>query len=263
MSRYQTKRRLLRPLTALRKRRVARRGPYNEAVFEALDYRPALLDFRAAAQRRPDLLVDVELPAGAVVLDVGAYEGHWSTRVLAHAERHGQTDLHIHAFEPDPSSVELFRRALGADRRVALHPFGLGGRDRTEMLAVGGAGSSVFVAPDAPGFHGAEAVELRDVDGVLRSLGIERIDLVKVNIEGGEYELFDRFHDTGWLGRTGTVFVQFHEFAPDAYRARRRVRRALEHTHRCTWSHTWVFERWDPTQPALDARPGGGKDPRS
>jgi FkbM family methyltransferase len=246
VNRYQTKRRLLRPLTAWRRRRVARLGPYNEAVFRALDFRPTLLRFRAAAQRQPDLLVDVDLPAGAVVLDVGAYEGQWSTRVLAHAEAAGSSDLRIHAFEPDPGSVALFRSALGDDPRVVLHPFGLGGRDRTETLTVGGAGSSLFVDPDTPGFHGVAQVELRDVDAVLRSLQVDRVDLVKVNIEGGEYELFDRLDATGWLARTGTVFVQFHEFAPNAYRARRRVRRALRRTHDCTWNHTWVFERWDP-----------------
>ena len=241
---------------------MATLGPYNEAVFEALDYRPALVRFRAAAQEQPDLLVDVDLPAGGVALDVGGFEGQWSTRVLERADRRGPGDLRVHAFEPDPSSVELFRHALGHDPRVVLHPFGLGGHDRTVTLAVGGAGSSVFVDPNAPGFHGAAEVELRDVDAVLQSLDVERIDLIKVNIEGGEYELFDRLQETGWLGRTGTVFVQFHEFAPDAYRARRRVRRHLERTHRCTWSHPWVFERWDPKVPApLDPPSATGQDP--
>jgi hypothetical protein len=42
------------------------------------------------------------------------------------------------------------------------------------------------------------------------------------------------------------VIVQFHEFAPGAYRGRRRNRRALAETHRCTWSYPWVYERWDP-----------------
>ena len=65
-------------------------------------------------------------------------------------------------------------------------------------------------------------------------------------IEGGEYELIDRLHESGWLPRTGVVIVQFHEFTPDAHRARRRNRARLARTHTCVWNYPWVFERWDP-----------------
>ena len=135
---------------------------------------------------------------------------------------------------------------MDADSRVQLHPFGLAGRDRIESMAVGGPGSSVFGDPTSPAFFGSTEIELRDVDAVLASVGADRIDLMKINIEGGEFELLDRLHETGWLGRSGPVIIQFHEFAPDAHRARRRNRRQLAETHRCTWNYAWVYERWDP-----------------
>lgn len=202
--------------------------------------------FFLATADNPDILIDVELPEGAVVLDVGAYIGEWSERVLQRADARGPRDLRVHAFEPEPSSVKQLRKGIGQDPRVQLHPFGLGGHDRLELLTIDGPGSSVYGDPATPGVLGATEVELRDADAVLSSQAVDRIDLVKINIEGGEYELLDRLHDAGWLGRMGTVIVQFHEFAPDAYRARRRNRRWLAETHRCTWSYTWVYERWDP-----------------
>jgi len=180
------------------------------------------------------------------VLDVGAYEGKWSARVLARADAREVHDLRVHAFEPERGAIQRFRETVGQDPRVEVHPFGVGGRDRIEPLSVGGPGSSVFTNPAVPASFGTEQVELRDIDAVLTSLAVTRIDLVKINIEGGEFELLDRLHETGWLARTGPVIGQFHEFAPDAYRARRRNRRQLSKTHRCTWNHTWVFERWDP-----------------
>lgn len=246
MDRYTTKRRLLRPVTAWRRRRAGRLGPINRAVWEAQDYRPAMRRFFHAARAEPDILVDADLRDGAVVLDVGAYEGEWSARVLGRADAQGLRDLRIHAFEPEPGAVQRFRHAIGKDSRTELHPFGLAGRDRLEPLTIGGPGSSVYVDPATPGFFGTAEVELRDVDAVLSSLAVERIDLVKINIEGGEFELLDRLHETGWMGRIGTVIVQFHEFAPDAHRARRRNRRRLAETHRCTWNYSWVYERWDP-----------------
>jgi FkbM family methyltransferase len=202
--------------------------------------------FFAASRTNPDILIDVDLPEGAVVLDVGAFEGEWTTRILDRATAKGPQRLRIEAFEPAPSGHKRLRALLGDEPRVALHPFGLGGRDRDEQMVIAGPGTSLYAAPSGPEPLGTATVPIRDVDGVLTSLGIEELDLVKINIEGGEFELIDRLHDTGWLARTGTVLVQFHEFAPRAHRLRRRNRRQLANTHRCTWSYPWVFERWDP-----------------
>jgi FkbM family methyltransferase len=246
VDRYTTKRRVLRPLTALRRRRLGPLNPYSTALLEAHDYRPSMVRFIEATRANPDILVDVDLDDGSTVLDVGAYVGEWSERILRQADERGVQQLHIHAFEPEPGSVKELHEAVGADPRVQVHPFGLGGHDRHAQLAVGGLGSSVFVDPATPGFLTATEVELRDVDAVLSSLGVDRIDLIKVNIEGGEFELLDRLHEARWLSRTGVVIVQFHEFGPDAYRARRRNRRQLAETHHCTWSYPWVYERWDP-----------------
>lgn len=246
MDRYTTKRRLLRPLTAWRRRRAKGLGPINRPVWEAMGYSRPMKRFFHAARAEPDLLIDADLPADAVVLDVGAYEGKWAARVLARAEARGVQGLQIYAFEPAPGSIERLHATLGGDPRVVVHPFGVGGRDRLEPLSVGGPGSSVFNNPAVPDMFGMVEVELRDIEGVLSTLGVKQVHLVKINIEGGEYELLDRLHETGWMARMGPVIIQFHEFAPNAYRARRRNRRQLATTHSCTWNYPWVYERWDP-----------------
>lgn len=227
---------------------MERRGEdFNRAVFEAHDYRPAMRRFREASRANPDLLIDVDLRPGAVVLDVGAYEGSWSSRVLQRADAGGSgLPLQVHAFEPEPNALALLRSSRDLDERVRVHPFGLAGADRVETMTLAGPGSSVFGKADGAVGLGTIDIPLRDVSVVLEELAVDRIDFVKINIEGGEYELIDRLHDTGWLARTGPLIVQFHEFTPNAYGDRRRSRRHLAHTHRCTWSYPWVFERWDP-----------------
>jgi len=246
VDRYATKRMLLRPVTAWRRRRASRLGPINHAVWEAMGYSRAMRGFYFAFRADPDLLVDADLPDGAVVLDVGAYEGEWSARLLARVDARGVADVQIHAFEPERGAIQRLAPAVAGDPRVVMHPFGLAGRDRVEALTVAGPGSSVFDNRTTAASVASTDVKLRDVDAVLTQLAVDRIDLVKINIEGGEYELLDRMHETGWLARTGPLIVQFHEFAPGAYAARRRNRRQLSDTHRCTWEYPWVYERWDP-----------------
>jgi len=212
---------------------------------EAHDYRPAMTRFLAAARENPKLLFDVELQEPAVAVDVGGYEGEWSGQILSHAAGRGLDAIELHVFEPEPNSLEHLHTQFDEDPRVRVHPFGLGGRDRFERMAVGGPGTSQFKSASQSGFWQAVDLELRDASAVLDELAIEQVDVMMVNIEGGEYELLDRLYETGWLGRVNCLLVQFHEFAPDAYRARRRSRAHLAETHRCTWNYTWVFERWD------------------
>lgn len=245
MDRYTMKRSLLRPLTAWRRHRAHKLGPISQHVWSAQDYSPAMRRFYFAGKQNPELLVDVDLGSPAVVLDVGAFEGSWSMRLLARAQMRDRQDVQIHAFEPEPGAIERCRQVIAEEPRIELHPYGLAGRRRVEQLTLSGPGSSIYADPRSGGTYECVEIELRDVADVLAAMDVDDIDLVKINIEGGEFELLDRLHETGWLHRINTVIVQFHEFAPGAYRARRRNRRQLAETHHCTWNYSWVYERWD------------------
>lgn len=227
---------LLRPVTAVRRHRAKRLEGINVGVFEANAYRPSFLRFYHASKKAP-ILVDVDVPPGGLVFDVGAFDGGWTQRFLKHADREGRADLRLIAFEPDPSSVARFRVV---DPRVDVRAYGLAESDQMVQMALAGQGSTIYAEAGDLGFT---TVELRDVASVLE--GETRLDFVKVNIEGGEFALIDRLHETGWLQQTGTIIVQFHEFLPRAHRLRRRARRLLSETHDCTWDFPWVYERWD------------------
>lgn len=250
MGLYETKRKVLRPLTAWRRhRRAGQLNPFTRSIYESCDYRPSMRRFFLATRETPDILIDVDLPPDGVVLDVGAFEGEWTQRILDRVAAVGPASVRLHAFEPVPVAVRAFRANVGDHPSVALHPFGLGGSDRVEALSISGLGSSIFQDGSDPASLAVRDVDLRDVDAVLTELGVEHVDLIKINIEGGEFELIDRLYEQGWLARTDTVIVQFHEFGPSAYRGRRRNRRQLAQTHDCAWSYPWVYERWDRRSP--------------
>jgi FkbM family methyltransferase len=258
LSLYKAKRWLMTPVIARRRRRTANKDPYILTLYEEVDFRPSAKQFFRARVRDRDLLVDALLPDGAVALDVGAFEGEWSASVLRMADERGTPDVRIHAFEPEAAAADRFAKNV-TDPRVTLHRYGLAGSRRTERLAVVGPGSSIYRAPTDRGATGSADIELRDIDTVLRDLGVERVALAKINIEGGEFELIDRLHETRWLPRIDTLIVQFHEFAPGAYQGRRRNRRQLARTHTETWCFPWAYERWDlkPLAPASEERASG------
>lgn len=232
---YELKKLLLSPRTRWMRRRETTIDQFGRAMLELHYYRPTIYAFIRAAERDPEILVTAEIDESSVVVDAGAYVGEWSERIAA---RYGST---IYAFEPSPHACRRLRRAVEGRPGIEVFGFGLSDRDEVVSLAIDGPGSSAF---SGVGAFGVAEVPLRDVVGVFEELGIEEIDLLKVNIEGGEYPLFDRLIEAGWLERIRTISVQFHEWIPGAYRHRRRIRRALRQTHEEVWNYPWVWEVW-------------------
>jgi FkbM family methyltransferase len=238
LSLYQLKKAVLTPRTWYMRRKERDMDPVSRVIFEQNYYRKPVYEFTGATMMNPAILYDVPIDSSATVFDVGAYVGGWSQKVW---DRYQPT---IYAFEPAPgphaSVVEMFE---GNDR-VHAFDYGLGAEDATASLALAAAGSSIY---DAEGTMGRVDVQIRDVVGVLEELGVEHLDVLKVNIEGGEYDLLDRLAETGWLPRIDHVLVQFHEWHPHAYRRRRRNRRALAASHEEVWCASWVWEYWRRT----------------
>jgi FkbM family methyltransferase len=204
-------------------------------MLELHGYRRSIYDFIGATAAKPDILFDADVDDRSVVLDVGAYHGEWSEQV---SRRYGST---VFAFEPDPTSFPRLEERLAKHRNTRALGYGLGGRDHEASLALAGPGSSIYGADAA---FGAANVQIRDIASVLEELGVARVDLIKVNIEGGEYDLFDRLIETSWLHRVRLVSVQFHEWYPRAHSRRRSIRRSLRATHEQVWNYPWVWEYW-------------------
>jgi FkbM family methyltransferase len=234
-TRYELERALLAPWRAYRRRREPTQDKLARSMLELHSYRRPLYAFMAASAEDPDLLFDADLRADSVVLDVGAYDGAWAQGVV---DRSG---ARVYAFEPDPTSLRKLHARFPAGGRVAVLDYGLAGCDRRVDLGLAGPGSSVY-EPD--GMFGTARVELRDVVGVLDGLGLDTVDLLKVNIEGGEYELFDRLIAAGRLDRMRHVSVQFHEWHPKAHARRAAIRRALRVGHEEVWCYPWIWELW-------------------
>ena len=194
-----------------------------------------------ATAANPEMLVEADLDTTSIVLDVGAYIGDWSEQI---SQRYRCT---IYAFEPNPNVFEKLRARLATHGRVQLFNYGLAGADAQASLALDGPGSSVFAEN---GTFGKVDVRLRDVVAVLDDCSIDRVDLCKVNIEGGEYDLFDRLIESDWISRMGSLSIQFHEWHPNAYRRRRAIRRAFHRTHEEVWNYPFVWELWRTRKPA-------------
>lgn len=237
MDRYRLKQLLLKPYTAVMSRTLGRAGPIGQA-FQAHNFGPAFVFFFIRGLRNPGLLHIASVDDVRVIVDAGAFDGDWSLRAF---EKFG---AEVYAFEPSPLSLQQAEARLAGIPQVHLMPYALGASDGEMLLVEGGMGSTLHDSATELDDVSTTPVAVRDIAAVFDELGLERVDLIKINIEGGEYDLLDRLIASGYIERCRCLLVQFHEWHPDAYARRRRIRKQLRDTHTLDWSHYFVWERW-------------------
>jgi len=147
------------------------------------------------------------LTKDSVVVDAGAHRGEFSAEII---RRFG---CQCHLVEANPRLVETL---IGA-RAESITTAALGARDGRGML-------HVSENPEATGlFDGGSATTSVEVETIslatlMQRLGITKIDILKLDIEGAEFDLIASTPDQ-ILQRINQITVEFHDFKP-AFRGR-------------------------------------------
>lgn len=235
---YKIKKLVLLPYTFYMRRRERSTTGFIKSALELHYYRPAFYRFIRASIERPGLLYDHALDNESVVLDVGAFTGEWAREISA---RYSPT---IYAFEPNPRSYQALVDKAAQLPGVLPQAYGLGSESGKATISMRGLGSSIFESRDVDRSGDREEVKILAVDEALRRLGLDHVDLMKINIEGAEFPLLERMIQCDLLRCVDCFMIQFHEWHSGAYWRRRRIRRELARTHRLDWDYHFVWERW-------------------
>jgi FkbM family methyltransferase len=73
----------------------------------------------------------------------------------------------------------------------------------------------------------------------------EKIGLLEINIEGGEYSVLPDLIETGQIRKVKVLLVQFHKFSLQDDLNRSLIHQSLSRTHRMIFSYEWIWERWE------------------
>ncbi len=139
-----------------------------------------------------------------------------------------------------PKFAEQARAKFAENGKVHIHSYGLGSADGSFALSDDGPASS-FVDLSKAKRH--QVCEIRAILPALKALNVDHIDLLKVNIEGGEYDVLPALIEGGFLPRINHLQIQFHTTGD--YEANRdAIRAALETAHDERWCYRFVWESW-------------------
>ncbi len=174
-----------------------------------------------------------ELTKNSVVFDLGGYEGQWASDIYS------QYLCDIHVFEPHLNFYKDIQFRFQNNPKVKIYDFGLGAKEETIQLSNEKDASTMFAS-------GTNTVtgKLKGAANFLDSNNFDTIDLMKVNIEGGEYELLEHLIETGWIKKIKNIQIQFHTFVPNAEERMTKIQNDLRKTHHSTYLYKFLWENW-------------------
>jgi FkbM family methyltransferase len=151
------------------------------------DYMDHALFFDFNDQSRESLFASAE--GAETIVDVGANNGYTALRL---ASLDGVN--RVIAFEPDATNFEKAKRNIalnGVTEKIELLGIGVGPGDLELNLKIGIEGNSgtMKVTASIEGGATASRVKVRKLDDVLAESGIARVDFIKIDVEGYEFEV--------------------------------------------------------------------------
>jgi FkbM family methyltransferase len=170
-----------------------------------------LLYFHRAYEPAETHFLKGYLKPGMVFLDVGANIGYYTSlagQLVGPAGR-------VVAVEPEPHNFSLLTRNIAANglRNVAAENAGLGAQDGTASLhcSASNFGDHRITPTDLPGHTTRQVVPITTMDRLLGRLGVNSVDLIKIDVQGYEHAVAGGM--TGTLAANPAVAV-LAEFWP-------------------------------------------------
>jgi FkbM family methyltransferase len=171
------------------------------------------------------LLLDYPLDEKSIIFDVGGYKGQWTSEV--------------YLFEPVKEFAEFSRKRFEKNKKIKVFEFGLSGKTREEKIVLKKSGSSTLLKGEG------EKIKLKDIKEFLDENKIKKVDLISINIEGGEYELLERMIEMGLIKKFENIQIQFHEIGKNYSLRRNKIREELSKTHKQKYCFPFVWESWE------------------
>lgn len=169
----------------------------------------------------PEQYCQIKTNYKPIIFDIGANIGAFS--LYAHRlNKHSKPVMY--AFEPHPDNIKLteanFKRNGLSDYHLLQKA--IAGKDGVALFDISGAFDSFKLSAKADKTIEVQTVKLSNF---CANQNISRIDLLKMDIEGGEYDVIE--HDIDFIkDKVATLLVEYHNF--DIEDGQSILRKALE-----------------------------------
>jgi len=181
------------------------------------------------------LRLNYDLSKSSIVFDLGGYKGNFAQEI------YNRYLCKIFIFEPVKSFYKIIDDKFKDIPKVTTYPYGLANEDKELFISDSEDASSVFIDSE-----GSEKIKLKSIlNFINNNNNITHVDLIKINIEGGEYEVLEALLESGMISIFKNLQIQFHDFIIDnASERMENIQVQLAKTHKITYQYKFVWENW-------------------
>jgi FkbM family methyltransferase len=180
------------------------------------------------------LRVDYCLNSDSLVFDIGGYKGDFANAIF------DKYACNIYIFEPVKIYYEEIKNKFKDNNKIKVFNFGLSDNNSKMQISVLESASSVYNQNSEK----KETIELKSIMGFIRQHEINKIDLFKVNVEGGEFDILPALIENGYQSNIIDFQIQFHTFVENSVQKRKKIRESLSKTHKLTYDYWFIWENW-------------------
>ncbi len=174
-----------------------------------------------------------DLNKDSLVLDFGGYQGQWTSDLFS------RYCCRIIVFEPINGFAKKIEARFQRNDKIKIFQYGLGCSSRKEVISISANSSSIYRKSSQ-----TEEINIIDAAEWFVKENIKSVQLMKINIEGGEYELLERLIETGLIRIIKNIQVQFHNIERDSTARMKNIQKHLKETHSPTYQYKFVWENW-------------------
>lgn len=182
-----------------------------------------------------NLRLNYDLHEDSIIFDLGGYKGEWTSNIYS------MYNSTIFVFEPVPDFAQKLVERFQKNPKIKVHKFGLANLTKIAKISLSENASSLIRTEISKNQVQVKLVKASDF---FIQNSIKKIDLMKINIEGSEYELLDHLLDNQLVCRIKNLQIQFHDFIPNAEIRMADIQQRLSYTHELTYQYTFVWENW-------------------
>jgi FkbM family methyltransferase len=180
------------------------------------------------------LSLNYPLNKNSTVLIIGAFEGDYLSKL------NKKFECKVLAFEPMKESFDILKSKFAEYGNISLFNFGLSDKTEEVYFSESEESSSLYTKDKK-----SQKVLLKSYSEFIDEEKIELIDLIYMNIEGGEYDLLPSMLNHDLLKKTKHLQIQYHIINDTSKIKRKLINSKISNTHKRIFNFPFIWERWD------------------
>jgi FkbM family methyltransferase len=178
--------------------------------------------------------LNYDLNENSTVMDLGGYTGVWVQQII------DKYSPNIYIIEPIPSFYTVLMNKFKDNPKVRLLNVAVG----TENIE-----NYIYLSGDASSSNSLEGekikVQYNTIERILEKFGLNKIDLIQINIEGDEYPLLENMLGSGTINYFNNIQVQFHLGIKNEISRRDKIREGfVNNGFKNKFNYPFVWESW-------------------